>query len=151
MPVFLEKAMGAIGLVALFALVVFPVPALAQSPARTQADPPTIRVDPAACRYLTRHQPGADVEYRPGVDVHGRPVAPADLPDSAAIALPEVIEIELTADLARRFGIATNNLYRGEVQIGTVTVERDRVLFNGRPVQPAAEADLVALCANVPH
>ena len=74
-------------------------------------------------------------------------VAPADLPDAYAIELPKNIDIAITADIARRFGIATNNLYRGEAQIGTVTVQGDKVLFNGRPLQPAAEADLIALCA----
>lgn len=138
MPVFLEKALGAIGLMALFA-------------SAAQADAPTIRVDPAACRYVTRHQPSADVEYKPGVDVHGKPVAPADLPDGASIQMPDHIDIDLTADIARRFGIPTNNLYRGEARIGTVTVQGSQVLFNGRPIQPAAEADLLALCAKTPR
>lgn len=137
--------MGAIGLMGLFAGAAFP--AAAQAP----ANPPTIRIDPAACRYLTRHQPAADVEYKPGVDVNGKPVAPADLPDSYGIDLPKSIDITLTADIARRFGIATNNLYRGEAQIGTVTVQGNQVLFNGKPVQSAAEADLIALCAKTPH
>ena len=141
MSVFLEKAFGAIGLVMIFASAA--MPALAQAP----SDPPTIRVDPAACRFVSRHQPSADVEYKPGVDVDGNPVAPADLPDAYAIELPKNIDIAITADIARRFGIATNNLYRGEAQIGTVTVQGDKVLFNGRPLQPAAEADLIALCA----
>ncbi|MFV3127979.1 hypothetical protein [Niveispirillum sp. KHB5.9] len=123
----------------------------AASPALAQSDLPTIRVDPAACRYVTRHQPSADVEYKPGVDVHGKPVAPADLPDGASIQMPDHIDIQLTTDIARRFGFQTNNLYRGEAQIGTVTVQGSQVLFNGRPIQPAAEADLLALCAKTPR
>lgn len=141
MPVFLGKTLSAIGL----ALLSLPFPALAQT------EPPTIRVDPAACRYLTRHQPGADVEYKPGVDVHGKPVAPADLADGYAIELPKSIDIAITADIARRFGIATNNLYRGEAQIGTVTLQGDQVLFNGRPIQPQAETELMALCGKGSH
>ena len=120
-------------------------------PVAAQTDPPTIRVDPAACRYVARHQPSADVEYKPGVDVHGNAVAPADLPDGYAIELPKSIDIAITADIARRFGIATNNLYRGEAQIGTVTLQGSQVLFNGKPMQSAAEADLIALCARTPH
>ncbi|OYQ33410.1 hypothetical protein CHU95_13430 [Niveispirillum lacus] len=91
------------------------------------------------------------MEYKPGVDVHGKPVAPADLPDGYAIEVPTSIDIAITADIARRFGIATNNLYRGEAQIGTVTVQGNQVLFNGKPMQSAAEADLIALCAKTPH
>lgn len=143
MPVFLEKALKAIGLIGLFAGAV--------SAATAQTDAPTIRIDPAACRYVTRYQPSADIEYKPGVDVHGKPVAPADLPDGYAIDLPKSIDIAITADIARRFGIATNNLYRGEAQIGTVTVQGNQVLFNGKPMQSAAEADLIALCAKTPH
>ncbi len=142
MPVFPEKTLGAIGLIILFAS--------AASVALAQTDAPTIRIDPAACRYVARHQPSADVEYKPGVDVHGKPVAPADLPESYAIELPKSIDIAITADIARRFGIATNNLYRGEAQIGTVTVQGSQVLFNGKPMQSAAEADLIALCAKSP-
>lgn len=142
MPVFLEKTLRAIGLLGLFAG--------AASAVFAQLESPTIRVDPAACRYVTRHQPSADVEYKPGVDVHGKPVAPADLPDGYALDLPKSIDIVLTADIARRFGITTNNLYKGEAQIGTVTVQGNQVLFNGKPMQPAAEADLIALCAKTP-
>ncbi|WP_292911573.1 hypothetical protein [Niveispirillum sp.] len=120
-------------------------------PAAAQTDAPTIRIDPAACRYVARHQPSADVEYKPGVDVHGDAVAPADLPDGYAIELPKSIDIAITSDIARRFGIATNNLYRGEAQIGTVTLQGNQVLFNGKPMQSAAEADLIALCAKTPH
>lgn len=131
--------------------VIAPLLVLLTLPAAAQTDPPTIRIDPAACRYVARHQPSADVEYKPGVDVHGKPVAPADLPDSYAIELPKSIDIAITADIARRFGVATNNLYRGEAQIGTVTLQGNRVLFNGKPIQSAAEADLIALCAKTPH
>lgn len=141
MSVFLGKALRAIGLMGLFAGAASP------AGAQAAADPPTIRIDPAACRYLTRHQPSADVEYKPGVDVNGKAVAPADLPDSYGIDLPTSIDIEITADIARSFGIATNNLYRGKAQIGTVTVQGNQVLFNGKPIQSAAEADLIALCA----
>lgn len=143
MPVFLQNALRAIGLVGFFASAV--------SAAMAQTDAPTIRIDPAACRFVARYQPSADVEYKPGIDVNGKPVAPADLPDSYAIDLPKSIDIAITADIARRFGIATNNLYRGEAQIGTVTVQGNQVLFNGKPMQSAAEADLIALCAKTPH
>lgn len=140
MAVFLEKTLATIGLLAFCCANPSPIAA------QTDNRPPTIRVDPAACRYATRHQPAADVEYRPGVDVHGKPVAPADLPDDGGIQLPDSIDIAITADIARRLGVPANPLYRGEAQIGTVTLQGDKVLFNGRPLQSGAEVDLIALC-----
>ncbi|ACI98631.1 hypothetical protein [Rhodospirillum centenum] len=118
-----------------------------QPQARPGTGQPTIIVDRAACRWLQRHVPDADVEYRPGVDVNGRPVAPADLPGSPRIALPDRIEIGITLPLAQRFGIPADALYAGEAYLGTVTVEGNRVLFNGQPLSSDAEADLVAVCS----
>jgi hypothetical protein len=119
-------------------------------------DQPTIIVDPAACQWVSRHVPDADVEYRPGVDVDGNAVAPADLPGTAVPVLPRQIEIGITADVARRFagrggfppgrGAAR---FAGEAYIGTVTVDGSRVLFNGQPVGNEAEDELVALCGRI--
>ncbi|QJE72761.1 hypothetical protein HHL28_06355 [Aerophototrophica crusticola] len=115
-------------------------------PSTTVSRAPTITVDPAACRWVQRHEPAADVEYRPGVDVNGQPVAPADLPGSPAVRLPERLEIGITADLADRFGIPRSALYGAEAYVGTVTVEGNRVLFNGQPITSLAEQELVVLC-----
>ncbi len=109
----------------------------------------TIIVDADTCRWVQRHQPAADVEYKPGVDVQGRAVAPADLPGSGGVALPQTIEIGITVDLAERFGLP-KTLYGSEAYLGTVTVDGNRVLFNGKPVTPDAEQELVALCSGRP-
>lgn len=126
-------------------------PAWQVPPQRPPASPvsrtPTITVDPAACRWVQRHEPAADVEYRPGVDVNGQPVAPADLPGSPVVRVPERLEIGITADLADRFGIPRSALFGAEAYIGTVTVEGNRVLFNGQPITSLAEQELVVLCA----
>lgn len=139
MSVFNGKSWGAIGLLLLVTMS-----------AHAQTREPTIRIDPAACQWVTRHHPSADVEYKPGVDVHGKKVAPADLPGSGGIDLPEDIHIAITVNTAKRFGIPENDLYKGEAYIGTVTVRGNEVLFNGKPVQPEAETELLALCRGRP-
>lgn len=116
-------------------------------PTRTQ----TIVVDPAACRWLQRHEPAADLEYKAGVDVRGRAVAPADLlgsslPGVAASAYADKMEIAITAELAGRLGVPAGEFYKGEAYLGTVTLDRGSVSFNGAPLSPAAESELVALC-----
>lgn len=124
-----------------------------QAPVQAQGQatrPPTIIVERTACQWLKRHAPSADVAYTPGVDVNRRPVAPADLPGSADIRLPERIEVGITALLAERFGVPLDATFAAEAYLGTVTVQGNRVLFNGQPVNPAAEEDLVALCRAVP-
>lgn len=126
--------------------------AFASLPAHAQSQPapagrePTIVVDRAACRWVRRHEPAADVEYRPGVDVNGSRVAPADLPGEGGIDLSAGFEIGITDDIARRFGVPLRRTGEAELRIGTVTVEGGRVLFNGRPVGSEAERELIALC-----
>lgn len=144
MPVFNGKLWGAIGLLLCSTLV---APALAQTPPQpAPGREPTIRIDPAACQWVTRHHPSADVEYKPGVDVNGNAVAPADLPGSGGIDLPQDINIAITVNTAKRLGIPANDLYKGEVQVGMVTVRGNQVLFNGKPIQPEAEQELLVLC-----
>ncbi|MFM2041743.1 MAG: hypothetical protein RLY86_319 [Pseudomonadota bacterium] len=113
---------------------------------------PSIVVDRAVCRALPRHVPAPDVAYQPGVDGQGRAVAPADLPgsggaaDTAAALGLDRIQIDLTRDLAGRFGIPVDSLYRTEAYIGLVTVENGRVTLNGNPLGPAATEELVLVC-----
>ncbi|MBP2230623.1 hypothetical protein J2847_003928 [Azospirillum agricola] len=103
-------------------------------------------IDLSACQTLTRHRPAPDVEYKPGVDVRGRPVAPADLPGSAAPAIDR-FDIPVTLNLARRMGlhVPTGGL-RGDTQIGWLTMDGNRLFFNGQPVGDAAQGELYAYC-----
>jgi len=97
-------------------------------------------IDPALCRVLTRHVPDADIAFRPGVDAHGRPVAPADLPpEGGDFRLQESITIPLTAGLFKILnpGAAEfpfNAMERTDINLGTLTVEGGKVLYNGRPL-----------------
>lgn len=107
-----------------------------------------IAVDPMACRRLERHVPAPDVAYQPGVDVRGKPVAPADLPGGASAPVPN-LHVEVTADMARHFGIALPDRLGRSAVIGTITVDGNRSTFNGQPLSAEAQFDLVVLCRRV--
>lgn len=111
------------------------------------ADAQRLVVSRADCERLVSHVPAPDVAYAPGVDVYGRPVAPADLPGSRRVALPETITFDANADL-RRFNLPkSSRLYAPNVLLGKVTVERDgRVLFDGQPLQRDENAAIAELC-----
>lgn len=115
-----------------------------------------IRVDHAACEYVMRHVPDADVAYRPGVDASGDAVVPPDLNASPVNEdLKRRIVIKLTNQTAKVFGldlpvVNTGNgsvpLAEAETEIGYVTLEKGRAFLNGKPLSPASEAGLAALC-----
>ncbi len=123
------------------------------SAAQTSGAPPGF--DPTVCRHVTRHRPAPDVEYIPGVDVRGRVVAPADLPGSPGVAGVDRFEIPLTLDLARRLGLPVPGAAGpagaapGSLEVGRLTIDGGRTLFNGRPIGGASEAELHALCRNL--
>ncbi len=106
------------------------------------------------CAALASHQARPDVAFRPGVDVNGAPVAPADIGRSA-VELPEVMEFEITVDLAgarrpeaRRPGPRQSSPVHGEGFVGVVTLLPDGVvLFNGRPLEMPEEIALRQFCA----
>ena len=108
----------------------------------------TVVLTRADCSRLTAHVPSADATYQPGVDVRGRAVAPADLPGTPQIVMPEEITIAITVDLQARFGIpVTSNLYKPEASIGTVVVRPDgRASFNGQPLTSQEQSALGYLC-----
>ena len=111
-----------------------------------------VTVDPALCRALTKHVPDADVAYQPGVDVHGKKVAQADLDGGTQMALPDKINIPLTVSLAKVLNLDTaqypySQLGQGtEAQLGTITVEGQHVLFNGKPITDEQQDNLAVLC-----
>lgn len=103
----------------------------------------------ADCSRLVKHVPAADVDFQPGVDVHGNPVAPADLDGGYQVALPETVRIPITVLLQERFGIPENSvLYKGEAEIGVaeVSLDGERVTFNGQELTSAEARALSAAC-----
>ena len=109
-------------------------------------------VDPALCQALVAATPDADVAYQPGVDADGNPVAPADLPDQPQMKLPSKINIPLTLNMAQALNLNTsaypyNQLGAGtEMQLGMLTVEGDKVTFNGQPLSDDQQDKLAVLC-----
>ncbi len=104
------------------------------------------------CDRLVQHEPDADVTFVPNVDVRGRPVAPADLPGSSQIQVPENFSIPITVDLAERLGIPPGGDadFTAEAFIGQVDVEPGgRAFFNGQPLQDEAARQLSILCQRV--
>lgn len=121
---------------------------LLASPALAHAAP---QIDPRFCQALVKHTPSADVAYRAGVDVHGKAVTPADLPDSPPIKLPEVITIPLTADLTTLLNLPAAKMpfktgADTAVALGSLTLEGDRVLYNGQPLTGDQQDNLSVLC-----
>ena len=115
------------------------------------AAPPTPQIDTRFCQALVNHVPDADVTYQPGVDVHGRPVVPADLESGYENIVPQEITIPLTVDLMHFLKMDTSALptaamKRNDVQLGTLTIKGDQVLYNGKPLTSAQQDNLAVLC-----
>lgn len=115
---------------------------LAAGPA-TAAD---ITVSPDACRMVQRYVEPPGVEYQPGVDVHGNPVAPADLPGTT-VTPPTQFHINITVDLAQRFGIPPSALYDPQAVVGVVEVDGNHLTFNGQPLNDDQMKGLAPLCS----
>ena len=115
---------------------------------RAEGESLDLRISRADCARLVAHVPGDEMTYRPGVDVRGRPVAPAEVDDTPALALPESYRIRIEVDSDDRFGIPTTaGSYDADIGVGEALVEADgRVLFNGQPLQSEAAFELGRRC-----
>ena len=91
--------------------------------------------DVPLCQTLATHKADADVAHRPGAEN----VVPADLNPPLA-AVPEVIRVPITIDLAQQL---TQNLPPGaalEAQAGMVEIHADgRVFYNGQDLTARAQ------------
>lgn len=98
------------------------------------------------CARLVPHEPAPDVAYQEGVDVHGRPVAPADLPGSVRLDLPETFVFDLTIrpldNPLEDYEFEETGLVLGEVSV----TPDGRASFNGRPLQSESQAELSRRC-----
>lgn len=114
-----------------------------------QDDSTTVVLSDDACRYLTAYQPGVDGDaaYKPGVDASGKPVVEADLNSGGGVPAPEVVEFDLTVDMAQYLGMSVAPQPEGHIHIAKITVLPDgRVLRDGEPLEGQAQASLRALC-----
>lgn len=103
------------------------------------------------CKYLAIYQPDPvnDAEYKPGIDAEGNPVVEADIA-LPAIALPEKYTFDIKVDAATNAGLPVPAGVISEMSVGSVTIEKGKVSFNGKPIEGDAEATLRALCASSP-
>jgi hypothetical protein len=106
-----------------------------------------IAVSRQDCDRLVKYQEPPGVEYQPGVDAHGQPVVPADVNGGYNLNLPKTIVIPIEVLLQDRFHLPANSvLWEGKAQVGTVTVEGDRVFFNGQELTDPETAALAEVC-----
>jgi hypothetical protein len=104
----------------------------------------TVVVSKVACAQVVEHVPDAGVAYTPGVDVDGNAVAPADLPGSASPMDFDSFPIELDLNLRKKFQIPSQaQLFHFKADFGTLTIQGNQVLFNGKPIA-SGEANLLA-------
>jgi hypothetical protein len=120
------------------------------APAFAEAVP--VRVDRDACAQVVEHVPDADVAYKPGVDVDGKPVAPADMPGSTQLELPDSFVITLELDLRHSaFPVPGPRGLDPKVQLGVITVVGNRVYYNGQPLDDPEKTRLAAACREFMH
>ncbi|HTZ81270.1 MAG TPA: hypothetical protein VMC10_25395 [Stellaceae bacterium] len=104
----------------------------------------TVVVSKAACAQVVEHVPDAGVAYQPGVDVNGNKVAPADLPASPSAMSFDSFPIQLDLNLRKKFQIPPQaQLFNFKAEFGTLQIQGNQVLFNGKPIA-AGEANLLA-------
>jgi hypothetical protein len=128
-------------------IIVFLVLAASPALAAKEKEKPALAVSKQDCEFLAvAHQPSPDTEYKPDVDVHGKPVMEADISPSV-IKPPEKYSFDITVDTAKYMGLTVPAGVMGEAKMGTITVEKGQVKFNGNPLEGDAEAALKALCA----
>lgn len=107
----------------------------------------TVVVSKAACAEVVEHVPDAGVAYTPDVDVNGKAVAPADLPDSQSPMNFDSFPIELDLNLRKKFQIPSQaRLFHFKAEFGTLTIQGNQVLFNGKPIAPGEANLLAAAC-----
>lgn len=114
--------------------------------AKEEKKAPELVVPEKECQYLLSYEAPKGVEYEPGVDVHGKPVVEADITPSV-VTPPEKYSFDISVDVAKYMGLTAPEGVLGEAKMGTVTVEKGQVRFNGNPLEGEAEATLKALCA----
>lgn len=107
-----------------------------------------LMVSRADCEALVRHVPEPGVAYQPGRDAHGRMVAPADVGGGPSWRVPDSITIDISINLAEKYGIGAGGRFKGEGTVATVTVDTrtGAVLLDGKPVGDAVETEIAKAC-----
>ena len=94
----------------------------------------------ALCRLLPDYTPPPGVEYQPGIGAHGKTVMPATLNPLEA-AMPDIINIPITANLAKRFNLDLPQGIRLRPDVGMLSIHRNgQVEYNGQDLSAGARA-----------
>lgn len=124
--------------------------AFAQSTTSIKTSGTNVLISKNDCDRVVRHVPAGDVAFKPGVDVRGNSVEPADLAGTSSIALPDVIEFNLTVDVLNDLGISDDSPLapEGDAILGKVTYDMlsGAVTFNGEPLGDPELAAIAAGC-----
>lgn len=128
-------------------------------PAIAQDANPQIRVEKGVCRYVTKHIPDADVDYKSGVDVHGKKVVPADLTPPMDYGLENSFYLRLTTDAVKAFGIKVPEIRSNvsganpnaagvttDTVFGYITLKHGKAYLNGKPLDATGQSQLAVLC-----
>lgn len=111
---------------------------------------PELTISREACAFLLQREQTQSADYQPGIDSMGRAVVPADIPAEAQLKLPETITVEITPALAHWLpnqSAPYDTLELSRINLGTVTVTGGLLTFNGEPLGPAKNDELLKLCA----
>ena len=117
-----------------FGLVIFALPAMAQS----------IFITQSACEQMVAHRADDNVTYEPGVDVDGNAVEDAEL-YGRGMPWPQDLSIPLRLDLQEALGLSTEYV-APEAVLGTIEYKNEKLTFNGEPVTDRAAALLAEAC-----
>lgn len=124
--------------------------AFAQSNTSIKTSGTNVLISKKDCDRVIRHVPADAVAFKPGVDVRGNSVASADLNGGSSIAMPDVIEFNLTIDVLNDLGISDDSPLapEGEAVLGTVTYDMlsGAVTFNGKTLGDPELAVIAAGC-----
>ncbi len=101
------------------------------------------------CRWLTRHQPIADVAFAPGIDARGRKVAAANLDGGPNFELPRELTIILEIPLVLLGeGRRSSKLALAKLDVGQVVIDRvsGEVRYNDQPLADPEREKLATAC-----
>jgi hypothetical protein len=111
---------------------------------------PELTISREACAFLLQREQTQSADYQPAIDSMGRAVVPADIPAEAQLKLPETITVEITPALAHWLpnqNAPYDTLALSRINLGTVTVTGGLLTFNGEPLGPARNDELLKHCA----
>jgi len=102
--------------------------------------------DPSVVCSVRAQQASKSAAYQPGVDARGNAVAPADVGGASAMAMPQIMRIPLTVDVAERMNRVLPDGVKLEANMGLIEImPGGKVMINGRDLSASTDA----MCASI--